>query len=96
VGEETSGSTRKYVQNYLLSTCISNLILAIHTQSVNGLEEPFQDIGEKFLQPTCSGCKAEICTTVSQQYMVPRVCIKWVVPFSLEEGRTEISEILLW
>jgi hypothetical protein len=39
--EENSGSTRKFVQNYLLFTCISNLILAIHTQSINGLEEPF-------------------------------------------------------
>jgi hypothetical protein len=41
VQEKNSGSTRKFVQNYLLFTCISNLILAIHTQSVNGLEEPF-------------------------------------------------------
>jgi hypothetical protein len=41
VGEEYSGSTRKLVQNYLLFTCISNLILAIHMQSVNGLEKPF-------------------------------------------------------
>jgi hypothetical protein len=39
--EENLGSTRKFVQHYLLFTCISNLILAIHTQSVNGLEEPF-------------------------------------------------------
>jgi hypothetical protein len=41
VGEKNSGSTRKFVQNYLLFTCITNLILAIHTQSVNGLKEPF-------------------------------------------------------
>jgi hypothetical protein len=41
VREENSGSTRKFVQNYLLLMCISNLILAIHTQIVNGLEEPF-------------------------------------------------------
>ncbi len=43
VREENLGSTRKFVQNYLLFTCISNLILAIHTQSqsINGLEEPF-------------------------------------------------------
>ncbi len=38
--------------------CITNLILAIHTQSVNGLEEPFYDSRKKFLQPTCSGCIA--------------------------------------
>jgi hypothetical protein len=34
-------STRKSVEIYLLFTCITNLILAIHTQSMNGLEEPF-------------------------------------------------------
>jgi hypothetical protein len=31
--------------------CISNLILAIHMQSVNGPKEPFLDSGKKFLQP---------------------------------------------
>jgi hypothetical protein len=56
VREENLGSTRKFVQNCLLFTCISNLILAIHTQSMNGLEEPFSDNGENFLQPTRSGC----------------------------------------
>jgi hypothetical protein len=35
VREENSDSTRKFVEIYLLFTCISNLILAIHTQSVN-------------------------------------------------------------
>jgi hypothetical protein len=40
--------------------------------------------------------KAEICTPVSLQYMVPRVCRKWSIPFSLVEARTEILEILLW
>jgi hypothetical protein len=39
--EESSGSTRNFVQKFLLFTCISNLILAIHMQIVNGLEEPF-------------------------------------------------------
>jgi hypothetical protein len=34
---------------------INNLILAPHTQSVNGLEELFYDSGKKFLQPTLSG-----------------------------------------
>jgi hypothetical protein len=38
---ENSGSTSKSVKTYLLLTCITNLILAIHTQSTNGLEEPF-------------------------------------------------------
>jgi hypothetical protein len=59
VREENSGSTGKFVQNYLLITCIPNLFLAIHTQSVNGLKEPLslgQRSGEKFLQPTRSGC----------------------------------------
>jgi hypothetical protein len=41
VQEENLGSTRKFVQNYSLFTCISNLILAIHTQIMNGLKEPF-------------------------------------------------------
>jgi hypothetical protein len=41
VREENSGSTRKFVQNYLWFMCISSLILALHTQSINGLEEPF-------------------------------------------------------
>ena len=36
VREENSGSTREFIEIYLLFTCISNLILAIHMQSVNG------------------------------------------------------------
>jgi hypothetical protein len=74
VWEENLGSTRKFVQNYLLFTCISNLLPAIHMQSVNGLEEleePFaprmgwrnlsKKCGKKFLQPMHSGC---ICLSV--------------------------------
>jgi hypothetical protein len=34
--------------------------------------------------------KAEVCTPVSQQYTVPRVCRKWGLQFSLVEARTEI------
>jgi hypothetical protein len=41
VRKENSGSTRKFVEIYLLFTFISNLILAILMQSVNGLKEPF-------------------------------------------------------
>jgi hypothetical protein len=41
VREENLGSTRKSVEMYLLFTCITNLILAIHMQSVNELEETF-------------------------------------------------------
>jgi hypothetical protein len=41
VREENLGSTRKFIEIYLLFTCITNLVLALHTQSVNGLEEPF-------------------------------------------------------
>ncbi len=41
VQEENLGSTRKSVETYLLFTSIMNLILAIHIQSVKGLEEPF-------------------------------------------------------
>jgi hypothetical protein len=60
VREEKLGSTRKFVEIYLLFTFITNLILVIHTQSVNGLEEPFEDSGKKFLQPTHSGCMETI------------------------------------
>jgi hypothetical protein len=56
VREENLGSTRKFIQNYLMFTCISNLILAIYTQIMNGLKEPFQDSQKKFLQPTRSRC----------------------------------------
>ncbi len=41
VQEDNSGSTRKFIQNYLLFTCIFILILAIQMQIVNGIEEPF-------------------------------------------------------
>ena len=41
VREGNLGSTRKLVEIYLLFTCITNLILALHTQSAKGLEEPF-------------------------------------------------------
>jgi hypothetical protein len=37
VQEENLGATRNFVQNYLLFTCISNLILAIHMQSMNDM-----------------------------------------------------------
>ncbi len=50
------------VQNYILFMCISNLILAIHTQSMNGLKEPFKDSREMFLQPTHSGCNLSVLT----------------------------------
>jgi hypothetical protein len=33
--EENLGSTRKFVEIYLLFMCITNLILALHMQSVN-------------------------------------------------------------
>ncbi len=56
VQEENLGSRRKSVEIYLLFTCITNLILAIHTQSVKGSEEPFYNSEKKFLQPTRSGC----------------------------------------
>jgi hypothetical protein len=41
VQEENLGSTRKFVEISLLFTCITNLILALHMQSVNELKEPF-------------------------------------------------------
>ncbi len=41
VREENLGSTGKFVEIYLLFTCITYLILALHMQGVNGLEKPF-------------------------------------------------------
>ncbi len=41
VQEKNLGSTRKFVENYLLFACITNQILALHLQNVDGLEEPF-------------------------------------------------------
>jgi hypothetical protein len=55
VQEENLGSTRKFIETYLLFTCITNLILAIHTQRVNGLEEPFQDSGKFSSSPRGAG-----------------------------------------
>jgi hypothetical protein len=40
VQEENLGSKRKILEISLLFTCITNLIVALHTESVNGLEEP--------------------------------------------------------
>jgi hypothetical protein len=81
VREENSGSTREFIQNYLLFTFISNLILAIHMQIVNGFKEPFQDSREKLLQPTHSGCKkggrlsnAKICPA-NRIYPANRKCV---------------------
>jgi hypothetical protein len=34
VQEENLGSTRKFVENYLLCTCITNKILALHSWSM--------------------------------------------------------------
>ncbi len=56
VREENLGSTRKVVQNYLLFTCsISNLILAIPTQSVNGLENLSKTAEKKSSSPRAAG-----------------------------------------
>jgi hypothetical protein len=41
VQEENSGSTRKLVENYLLFWGVTNLILALHTQSMDGLVRLF-------------------------------------------------------
>jgi hypothetical protein len=98
VHEESLGSTRKLVENYLLFTCISNLILAIHMQRVYGLEVLSTMTAKKSSSSPCVAgvLKAGICTPASLQYMVPHVCRKWGIPFSLVKARTEISEILLW
>ncbi len=44
------GSTRTFVESYILFTCITNQILAlctIHPRSVDGLEKLFEDSGKK-------------------------------------------------
>jgi hypothetical protein len=41
VQEENLGSTTKLVEDYILLTCITNQSLALHPQSMDGLEEPF-------------------------------------------------------
>ncbi len=58
------GSTRKFVQNYLLFTCIFILILAIHMQSVNWLDEPFKTLEKSSSSPRAAGvkCCSIICT----------------------------------
>jgi hypothetical protein len=81
VREEKLGSTRKSIEIYSKIVCITNLILAIYTQSVNGLEEPFKNSGEKFLQPTLSGCNG-------RQMLV--------VIFSHPENNTVWYSIPLW
>jgi hypothetical protein len=43
VREENVGSTRKSVEIYLLFMHITNLILAIHMQSVNGMVQAWVD-----------------------------------------------------
>jgi hypothetical protein len=98
VHEENLGSTRKLVENYLLFTCISNLILAIHTQRVYGLKVLSTMTAKKSSSsPHAAGVlKAGICTPASLQYMVLRVCRNWGILFSLVKARTEISEFLLW
>jgi hypothetical protein len=52
---ENLGSTRKSVEIYIKIACITNLILAIHRQSVNGLEEPFQHSRKKSSSPCAAG-----------------------------------------
>jgi hypothetical protein len=48
---EKLGSTRQFVGNFSLITCITNLILALHMRSMDGLEEPFKNRGKKFHWP---------------------------------------------
>ncbi len=43
------------IQNYLLFTCISNLILAIHMQSMNGLEELSKTVEKSSSSPRSVG-----------------------------------------
>jgi hypothetical protein len=41
VQEENLGSSRNFVENDLLFTCITNQFLALDMPAVHGLEEPF-------------------------------------------------------
>jgi hypothetical protein len=55
VQEDNLGLTRKFVENYLLFSCIINQICALHWQSMGWIN--FSKTAEKkLLQPTCSEC----------------------------------------
>jgi hypothetical protein len=56
VQEKSLGSTRKFVENYLMFTCITNKILALHPWSV-GWRNLSKTVEKEFLQPTCSKSK---------------------------------------
>jgi hypothetical protein len=60
VGEENMGSIRKYVENYLLFPCITNLILALSMYTCKAwmgwMENLSKTVGKKFLQLMHSAC----------------------------------------
>jgi hypothetical protein len=55
VQEEHLASTRKFEENYLLFTCITNKILALHPWSM-GWRNLSKTAEKEFLQPTHSEC----------------------------------------
>ncbi len=69
----------------------------ISKRSLTGTKPTYNE-HEKTRKKVLVGCKdrpntslkTEIRTPVSQQYMVPRVCRKWGIQFSLVKARTEI------
>ncbi len=55
VQEENLGWARMFLENYLLFTCITNKILALHPWSV-GWRNLSKTVEKEFLQPTHSKC----------------------------------------
>jgi hypothetical protein len=58
VQEENLGSTKIFVENYLLFTYITIKILALHPWSM-GWRNLSKTVEKEFLQPTCSECFAK-------------------------------------
>ncbi len=89
VQEENLGSTRKFVENYLLFLCITNQICALHRQSM-GWRNLSNTSEKKFLQPTRSKCLANhiahkqkytrcvwaggFFSTVLERFLQPMLC----------------------
>jgi hypothetical protein len=75
VQEENLGSTRKFVENYILFTCITNKILALHPWSM-GWRNLSKTAEKEFLQPTRSKYFGVDLSTTSQKCTAthPVVC----------------------
>jgi hypothetical protein len=68
VKEENLGSTRKFIENYLLFTCITNKILALPLWSL-GWRNLSRTAEKEFLQPTHSKCMTILpCRNCTSSY----------------------------